>query len=54
MKIKTINLVSIAVGLVGVYFIYDFGNKQGWFEKKKTSTPPTKEKDKVTKLSVAS
>jgi uncharacterized protein YgiM (DUF1202 family) len=48
MKIKTINLVSIAVGLVGVYFIYDFGKKQGWFEKKKTSTIPTKVKSKTT------
>jgi peptidoglycan hydrolase-like protein with peptidoglycan-binding domain len=46
MKIKTMNLLSIAVGLVGVYFIYDFGKKQGWFEKKKKSPPPTKEEDK--------
>jgi uncharacterized protein YgiM (DUF1202 family) len=42
MKISKINLVSIAIGVVGIYYIYDFGNKQGWFEKKKTSTTPIK------------
>ena len=47
MKIKTINLVSIAVGLVGVYFIYDYGRKQGWFGKKKTPPPPPPKKVEV-------
>lgn len=42
MKVSTINLASIGIGVVGVYFIYDYGKKQGWFEKKKTSTPPIK------------
>ena len=44
MKIKTINLVSIAVGLVGVYFVYDFGKKKGWFSKEK----PKEEAKKTT------
>ncbi len=34
MKIKTMNLFAIAIGLVGVYYIYDFGKKKGWFDKK--------------------
>lgn len=42
MKMKTMTLVSIAIGLVGVYYIYDFGKKQGWFGKKKTESTPLK------------
>ena len=42
MKFSTINLVSIVIGVVGVYYIYDYGKKQGWFEKKKKSTTPIK------------
>jgi hypothetical protein len=34
MKIKTMNLLAIAIGLVGIYYIYDFGKKKGWFDKK--------------------
>jgi len=42
MKMKTMTLVSIGIGLVGVYYIYDFGKKQGWFGKKKPEVIPSK------------
>jgi uncharacterized protein YgiM (DUF1202 family) len=48
MKFKTMNLVPIAIGVVGVYYIYDYGKKQGWFEKKKTSTIPIKVQGSIT------
>jgi hypothetical protein len=48
MKISTINLVSIAIGVVGVYYIYDYAKKQGWFKKKNASNTPIKPSNTTT------
>ena len=48
MKFSTINLVSIVIGVVGVYYIYDYGKKQNWFAKKQTSTTPIKPSNTTT------